>query len=87
MEIFKLSKVPKPEDVFVDVQFNFIYYEFTAFKNNVLIASASSSDTKFEEFLSRVKEKVGTDGRIVVNDLEFDFNELIFRDKNGQEEH
>ena len=86
MEIVKISSMVKPEDVFVDIvsdPHNGYRYNFLAYKGNLYFGGSDSGKMKLEEFLSSIKHKVGENGRIVVNDLDFDFDELVFREKNG----
>ncbi len=89
MEIVKLSKVCKNGDVFVDVsrESDHKIFSFIAYSQqnglNVLCGTSNSGIEKLEDFLSRVKSHVKENGKIVINDLDFDFDELTFRENNG----
>lgn len=82
MEIVRLSSIAKDGDVFIDVlssSHEYKGFDFIAWKGNRVVDSANSTEIKFEDFLIKVKKYVDEDCRIVVDDLEFDFNELAFR--------
>lgn len=84
VEIVKLSSIAKEGDVFVDIlsdSHQYKGFDFIAWKNKRVVDSANSTEIKFEDFLIRVKNHVSEGCRIVVDDLEFDFDELAFREK------